>query len=46
VTLRRIRRTGMKARAEINSWDDNLKCIFLGVKGTTYKVYQDLETAV
>lgn len=37
-----------KACADINSWDDNLKCKFLGVrvKGTAYKVYQDLETAV
>ena len=37
-----------KACAEINSWDDNLNCKLLGVrvKGTAYKVYQDLETAV
>ena len=37
-----------KACAEINSWDNNLKCKLLGVrvKGTAYKVYQDLETAV
>lgn len=37
-----------KACADINIWDDTLKCNFLGVrvKGTAYKVYQDLETAV
>ena len=37
-----------KTCAEINSWDDNLMCKCLGVrvKGTAYKVYQDLETAV
>ena len=37
-----------KACAEINSWDNNLKCKLLGVrvKGTAYKVNQDLETAV
>ena len=30
------------------SWDDNLKCKFLGVRvtGTAYEVYQDLETVV
>ena len=38
----------VKAYAEINSWDNNLKCKLLGVrvKGTAYKVNQDLETAV
>ena len=38
----------VKACAEINSWDNNLKCKLLGVrvKGTAYKGYHDLETAV
>lgn len=37
-----------KACAEINEWDDDLKCKFLGVrmKGTALKVYHDLDAGV
>ncbi|CAC5393515.1 unnamed protein product [Mytilus coruscus] len=37
-----------KACAEINGWNDDLKCKFMGVrlKDTAYKVYQDTEAAV
>ena len=37
-----------KACAEINEWDDGLKCKFLGVrmKRTALKVYQDLDMQI
>ena len=45
VTLKRIGRTGLKVlRLVEKSTADNVKCKFVGVrvKGTAYKVYQDL----
>ena len=37
-----------KACSDINGWDDEFKCNFIGLrlKDTVYKVYEDLEEGV